>query len=180
MDKRIFAVLVTILLFVSSIVTAVISPAVAAQQKKQAAPEPSPAEILAQQKKQAEAKARETLKAQEWVVYLTHEDGKPSSESDVITFTDAGKISSKNLLAKGYTDSNYRLTVEDSGVIIWETMKVNEDKDLAFLRGELRAGVMVGSIFFKPQKGRTETFYFTTVKPPLTVTEEAPKKKRKQ
>lgn len=123
------------------------------------------AEEAAEKARAAEAKAREALKSQEWTVYLTTEDGRGTEEAEVIVFTPEDKVSLKNLLAKGYTDSNFRLTVPDEGTIVWETMKVDQDKNLAFLRGELRGNVMKGSIFYKPRKGETETVYFTTTKP---------------
>lgn len=179
MGKRIFAVPGPVVLGVLIAAAAMMFTVDAlAQQKKQAAPQPSPAEVLAQQKKQAELKARQDLEAQEWVVYLTPESGRGRPEQDTVIFTKEGKVSSKNLLAKGYTDSNFRLTV-DNAVVVWETMKVNQDKDLVFLRGELKDGAMAGSYFYKPEKGRTETFYFTTVKPAEPVREEAPKKKKR-
>ena len=108
------------------------------------------------------ARARDTLKAQEWVIYLTPEGGKAVGETDVITFTEEGEVSSKNLLAKGYGDSNFRLTVEANGMGVWETMKVDKDKNLAFLRGELIGSEMRGSIFMKSTRGTTETYYYST------------------
>lgn len=111
------------------------------------------------------AKAQEIIKSQDWNVALTTEEGKDTKETEVITFTPENKVSFKNLLAKGYTDSNYKLTVQEDGAIVWETMKVNKEKEIVFLRGELRGSSMKGSMFFKPQKGKDKTLYFTNIEP---------------
>lgn len=133
----------------------------------------------AEQTKAAEEKARKQLKAHEWVVYVTQEGGKGAVETDVITFTEEGKVSSKNLLAKGYGDSNYRLTVGPDGVAVWETMKVDQGKNLAFLRGELRGGEMRGSIVLRSVRGITESYYYTTSAAPAESKPEPAKKKKR-
>ena len=117
---------------------------------------------IAQQRKTAEEKARRILKAKEWLVYVTSGSGKGKAEADVITFTEEGKVSSKNLFAQGYGDSNFRLTAQDDGSAVWETMKVDKDKNLAFLRGELRGNEMTGSIFMKSAAGVGSTYYYGT------------------
>jgi len=119
--------------------------------------------------------ARAALQAKEWVVYLTPEGGKATGETDVITFTAEDKVSSKNLLAQGYGDSNFRLTIASDGAVVWETMKVDKDNNLAFLRGELRGNEMVGSIYMKYVKGTTSTnYYSTSLAPAAPAVSEAP------
>jgi len=117
------------------------------------------------QAKAREEKALETLKAREWIIYVTPGSGKGAAETDVITFTADGKISSKNLLAQGYVDTNFRISVTDDGTIIWETMKVREGNDLAFLRGELRGQAMAGSITYKLRTGKNVDYNFSTTHP---------------
>lgn len=141
----------------------------------------SPAEISAQQAKETQLKAREKLKAGEWVIYLSPVAGQPGAmETDTLTFSADDTVSSKNLLAQGFGVSNYRLSVEAGGLTVWETMQTGADNDVAFLRGELRGEVMTGTIFIKPHKGQNKTYNFTTVRPVEAAVIEAPKKKSKR
>lgn len=137
-------------------------------------------EALAQQRKIAEQSARGALHSKEWTVYLTLESGKGKTETDTLIFTAEGQVSAKNLSAKGYSQSNFRLTPQDDGSAVWETMQVDKDKNLAFLRGALKGGEMTGSFFMKPVKGDPSTYLYTTVVPPAPAPEEAPKKKGKK
>lgn len=135
-------------------------------------------DAIAQQRKAAEEKARRMLKSKEWGVYVTLESGKGKTEADVITFTAEGKVSSKNLLAQGYGDSNFRLTVQDDGIAVWETMKVDKDKNFAFVRGELRGSEMTGSIFMKSAAGVGSTYYYGTMQAQVPVSSEEPPVKK--
>jgi len=134
----------------------------------------------AAQAKAIEEKALERLQAQEWIVYVTPSSGRGVAETDVITFTADGKISSRNLLAQGYADTNFRVSVVGDGAIIWETMKVKEEKDLAFLRGELRGEMMTGGITLKLRTGKSEDYIFSTTQPSAAPVEElAPTRRRR-
>ena len=134
----------------------------------------------ARQRNIAEQKVKAQLSAREWTVYRTPESGKGKTETDVITFTAEGQVSSQWLLGKGYAASNFRLTVQDDGTSVWETMQVDENKNLAFPRGILKDEKMIRNIFMKPVKGEPVNYLYTTVVPPAPVAEEAPKKKGKK
>lgn len=138
-------------------------------------------------KRQAMDSARQELNSHEWTVYMTPSPEnavkRPAIEEDVLSFSGEGRVVSKNLLAKGYPESNYTLTVQDDGTAVWETMQVNEKEGLAFFRGELKNSAMKGVLSLQPQKGAKQTFYFSTTKPEVPVQpakEEAPKKKSKK
>jgi len=137
-------------------------------------------EALAQKRREAEQSARGTLQSKEWPVYLNLESGKGKAETDTLTFTAEGQVSAKNLFAKGYGASNVRVTAQDDGSAVWETMQVDKDKNLVFLRGVLKGNEMTGSFFMKPVKGEPVTYFYTTVAPPAAAPEEAPKKKGKK
>lgn len=140
----------------------------------------SPEEILAQQAKEAQSKARESLKRKEWIIYVSPAAGQPgATETDVLTFGEDNTVSSKNLSESGFGASNYSVTAESgaSGLVVWETMKTAANNDVAFLRGELRGGAMMGTIFIKLQKGQNKTYNFSTVKPGEETLTAAPKKK---
>lgn len=119
----------------------------------------------ARQRNLAEQKVKGQLSAKEWTVYRTLESGKGKAETDALTFTPEGQVSSKWLSGKGYTASNFRLTIQDDGAAVWETMQVDKDKNLAFPRGILKGDGMIGSIFMKPVKGEPINYLYTTIAP---------------
>lgn len=117
------------------------------------------------QKKDVEIKAREILKGKEWIIYLHNRDGGKGVETDSLVFTDE-TVNSANLAARGYPVSNFGMFVNNDGSVSWETMKTNpENKNKAFLRGELKMNAMTGTVFMKPVKGATSTYIFSTVNP---------------
>lgn len=117
-------------------------------------------------KKELEAKNKEMLAQHEWAVYTALSGKKGKLEEDTLTFAPEGKVVSKRFSAKGYNQSNYTLTIEDNGNIIWETMQTNEGVGVLFWRGELLPnGIMQGIMSLQPQKGANEDYIFTTVKP---------------
>ena len=133
-----------------------------------------------------ELKARQTLKSQEWTVYLVplelSKKEKPTVEIDILTFTDM-KVKSNNLSSKGYGESNYSLRVQEDGTAVWETMQVNENEDLVFLRGDLKGNQMSGIISMQPKKGTRKDYSFSTTMPTITtseLTEEAQKAKKRR
>ncbi len=143
-------------------------------------------------KKQAIEKARAALNSHEWTVYLTPAPDpsgkkvKVTVTTDVLTFSGESKVASKELVAKGYPESNYTLSMQDDGTAVWETMQVNEQEGLAFFRGELRGESMKGVLSMQPTKGAKSTYYFSTTMPEIAAEQqaapepEAPKKKKKR
>ena len=114
-------------------------------------------------RKEAEAKAKEVLAANEWTVYLTAMGQKKARpEADVLNFGE-GKLSSKNLSGKGYSTSNCTITVQSNGTIIWETMQTTEKGEMAFWRGELEGEVMRGVLSLQSPKGQAQDFSFTNI-----------------
>ena len=141
--------------------------------QKPAAVAPVAAKTPEQLKAQVIQKAQQGLSLHEWAVYVTSTDakGKAAIETDVLTFNN-GKITSRNLLAQGYPESNYGLAVQDNGTAVWETMQARElpgEVDIAFIRGALFPnGVLSGTIIMQPQKGASKAFEYSTVKPQTT------------
>ncbi|MDD5477087.1 MAG: hypothetical protein PHG87_02605 [Candidatus Omnitrophica bacterium] len=130
----------------------------AAQKKPASPPALSPAV-----RKEAEVKAKTTLAAKEWTVYLTAMGQKKAGqETDVLNFAE-GKLSSKNLSSKGYPTSNCTITVQPNGTIIWETMQTTEKGEMAFWRGELEGGAMRGVLSLQSPKGQARGFSFTNI-----------------
>lgn len=112
----------------------------------------------------------QSLSAQSWTIYLwpAGTKGAISAETDVLTFAN-GRVTSRNLSAQGYPESNYGIFVGEDGSITWETMQARENPkevDLAFLRGELfKDGSMKGSIIMQPKRGAKKVYAYSTQMP---------------
>ena len=131
--------------------------------EQQSAAEKAKLDALAGRLK-SEAKAREDLGAKEWTVHFSPVgDKKAKPQEDVLTFT-SGKLSSRYFSTKGYLECNCTITVQDDGVIIWETMQVTKNGDTAFWKGELVNDAIDGIISLHPQKGAAQDFSFRLVK----------------
>ena len=165
-----------ITLFVLSfLITAFLAESIAIAKEETKAEAIPPVVDPAIARREAETKAKETLGLKEWPIYLvTMAEKKTKAETDVLTFPE-GKIISKNLTDKGYPASNYTVTVQEDGLIIWETMQTAEKGDIAFWRGELQGEVMRGVLSMHPVKGETKDYSFSTV--PIEVKPAEPEKK---
>lgn len=119
-------------------------------------------------RREAEKKANETLAQKEWQIETVETAAKKTKpEADVLTFSE-GKVTSKNYSAKGYPATNITLTVQDNGIIVWETMQTNPEHGTVFWRGELGNGLMSGAASLQPKKGDNKDYYFTTASPKET------------
>jgi hypothetical protein len=81
-------------------------------------------------------KKRNELNNTEWQIELTPLSTKTKKEVDIITFQN-NQISFANFTKKGFPTTNYTLTVQDDGVVVWETMQTSEKSGIAFWRGEM-------------------------------------------
>jgi len=123
-------------------------------------------EAEAQRKAQI-AKARKVLAGTTWTVYTALQGAKsPEEGTEVFTFTER-RVTTQNLANQGYGTggSNYSVTYEPDGTLVWETMQKHEEgKGEALLRGDLRGNVMTGVIDIHPAKGARRIYYFTSQK----------------
>lgn len=120
----------------------------------------SPASMSDATRNQLAAQAKNKLESRQWEVYVTSSGKKAAAETDVFTFAE-GKVTSQNLSAQGYKKSNLNVGIQDDGTTVWETMQVNANNDLVFLRGELYGNIMKGVISMQPVKGAKTVFNFT-------------------
>lgn len=112
-------------------------------------------------------KAKELLSRQEWTIYLMSlSDKQAKIKNDTLTFAE-GKAASKELSGKGYPQTNYTLTLQDDGAIVWETMQSNEKEDVVFWRGELKDGVMRGIVSIHPKDGKNNQDYSFSTEAPV-------------
>ena len=115
-------------------------------------------------RREAEKKAKEVLASKEWPIKINQMGGKkPKSETDVLTFTAEGKVSSKNYSVKGYPASNFTVTLQSGrSTIVWETMQTNPEAGVLFWRGELDNDFMAGSLTLQNQKEAIEEYSFVS------------------
>lgn len=115
----------------------------------------------AEQRLQAELRAKKALNGTKWSIGLIPMEAESSASAvkDVLQF-EKGKISSENLVAEGYSKSNFSVSLKGPA-IVWETMQTKPDKSVVFWRGELRGETMRGVLSKRPRgKGKAENFNF--------------------
>lgn len=115
---------------------------------------------LEMRKKIEEKKAE--LNGSSWEIELRSQVGKATlPPKDTLTFQDQQFIS-KNLSAKGFTATNYTLTVQENGPTVWETMQTSPKGLITFWRGEWLEGSMSGVINRRIEDDKTEEYSFTS------------------
>jgi hypothetical protein len=85
---------------------------------------------------EAAKKKTAQLNNSEWQIEMVPASGKGKKEIETLTFKD-GKISAGNFGKKGYSATNFSVTVEADGSVVWETMQTAEKGGICFWRGEL-------------------------------------------
>jgi REP element-mobilizing transposase RayT len=69
--------------------------------------------------------------------------GQQVLQTDDLEFRD-GKVSSRQLTAQGFPPSNYTLSVQPRGVVVWETMQTSPTGEVVCWRGEWTGERMYG------------------------------------
>ena len=160
------------------------TPAPSESKQEAVAPsKPVPKRSAAEEKKIAETRKRidekkTELNGSSWEVVLgSSSDPKMKGEKDTLTFQN-GQFSSKNLSKRGFSPTNYTISLpsEDSKTAVWETMQTGKD-GLVFIRGEWEKEQMRGDISEQLEGGKkTKEYYFTTASriaiPPTSKEEE--------
>ncbi|MGE5307565.1 MAG: hypothetical protein ACM3OC_00590 [Deltaproteobacteria bacterium] len=116
-------------------------------------------EAIAQQKQTADKK-RQEIENTEWQIELTPLNGKGKKEAETIVFS-ASQVKLVGYGKKGFPSTNYTLSVQDSGLVIWETMQTSEKAGITFLRGEMPdMQTMRGILSYHPDPKTTEDYSF--------------------
>jgi len=131
------------------------------------ADEESDAEAKRQELYRRKAEKKGELNGSEWEIqlkpqYAAAEGDYPSS--DTLTFQD-GQVRSKYLSEKGFTPTNYTITVKDEDrPTVWETMQTSQDKEegIAFWRGQWMGEDMTGSFVLRQPEKPNKDYYFTS------------------
>lgn len=123
----------------------------------------------AAQKKQAEylkrvEEKKTEINGSQWDVKVKSQTQGEKDSTDVLTFQN-GQISSKNLGKRGFSATNYTITIpEGDQPAIWETMQTGKE-GIAFIRGEWLKDSMQGTISEQLEGGKVlKDYYFTTAK----------------
>ncbi|MBN3040344.1 MAG: hypothetical protein JW867_04390 [Candidatus Omnitrophica bacterium] len=129
-------------------------------------------EEAAQQRKEEELKRKRALTKKKkdalndtsWDVELTPSSGQGKKLNDMIIFAE-GKVYTENLIKENFLPTNYTITVEDSGKVIWETMQSNGTETI-FIRGELDPSLkqMKGIMSQQRLEGTKDYSFLTIVK----------------
>ena len=129
-----------------------------------------------EQVKRVEAKKAE-LNGSEWQIDTKSASGGKGflPGTDTLIFQN-GQFSSKFFSEKGFSPTNYTLTVPESeeAATIWETMQTSPKGEIVFWRGEWREKGMAGTVVRQLEKGN-EDYYFSSTgmkKIPPTSSEE--------
>jgi hypothetical protein len=139
-------------------------PKKSAEQKKAAKMRVEPVPTTADARRALIEKKRKLLNNTEWEIELSPLSGKGRKQSDIITFSN-NQVSSKDLVRRGFSATNYTLTIQDDGKVVWETMQTSEKSGIAFWRGELDVNIekMHGILSHRIDDKRTRDYSFVSV-----------------
>lgn len=111
-------------------------------------------------KRQLEEKKRREIANTEWQIELTPLSGKGKKESETVIFKD-NQVGFVSYGKKGFPATNFTLSVQDDGLVVWETMQTSEKAGIAFWRGEMPdAQTMRGIFSYHPDEKTTIDYSF--------------------
>ncbi len=127
-----------------------------------------------QQRTQFAEQSVRTLNSQPWKIYIFPQGGVAGTvETDILTFSGTSVVS-ENLKAKGFSGSNYSLTVQDDGSATWETVQRDAKNDFAMWRGDLRGDGLQGIVNMRTAAGVSVNREFSTLMPKLSPAQSKP------
>lgn len=105
-----------------------------------------------------------SLNNTEWEIEIVSLGGKRrTTTKDTILFKE-GKVSIATLLKKGFSPTNYTLTIRDNGALIWETMQTAKKDAVAFIRGEITPDTMsMKGIISYPGRTTSDDYSFRSI-----------------
>ncbi len=99
----------------------------------------------------------------EWSIELLPMTGKGKKEIDTVTFKN-NQVGIAGFAKKGFSFTNFTLTVQEDGVVIWETMQTSEKSGIAFWRGEFdsKLQTMRGVVSHQVDQKNKQDYSFTS------------------
>ncbi len=129
-------------------------------------------ELSEAEKRQLIQEAEESLNNTEWQIELQQMGKKGKKAEEDTLYFKSGKIFSDKLTSEGFSPSNYTIRVKgiDNDIIIWETMQTDEEKGVAFWRGEVNGEIgeedifMRGVLSLRREEGKQQDLTFISTK----------------
>lgn len=113
-------------------------------------------------KRQLEEKKRKEIANTEWQIELTPLTGKGKKEAETVIFKD-NQVGFSAYGKKGFSPTNFTLSVQEDGLVVWETMQTSEKAGIAFWRGEMPdAQTMRGIFSYHPDDKTTLDYSFVS------------------
>jgi hypothetical protein len=141
----------------------------AAEKTKTTAAEPKsvekqvPATVSPDQEKQRTLREqkRAQLNNTQWSAELLAMSGEGKKHKDVLIFKD-NHFSSEAYVKQGFAATNYTVSVQEDGSLVWETMQTAADGQLVFWRGEVSSDMksMRGVVSKQKAGGESEDYSF--------------------
>lgn len=90
--------------------------------------------------------------------------GKPKKENHILIFND-NQVSLHSFIKRGFQPTNYTLSVQENGAILWETMQKSDTNGIIFLRGEIEQDLqkMQGNMNHQISDKLSQDYYFTSI-----------------
>lgn len=110
----------------------------------------------------------EELEGTAWEIQLMpmYAADSTSPQRDHLTFHD-GRIASQALAAQGVQATNYTLTVQPNGAVLWETIQTSQSGDVICWRGEREGQAMRGIVTRQTAGRAAENFTFVGAQRPM-------------
>jgi len=100
----------------------------------------------------------------EWQIELSSLSGKGKKDNDIVQFKNK-QVYIGNFSKRGFPATNFTLTVQQDGSIVWETMQTSDKSGIAFWRGEMDAAMqtMRGILSHQIDEKTKEDFSFISL-----------------
>jgi hypothetical protein len=104
---------------------------------------------------------RAQLNNSQWPAELLAMSGEGKKHKDTLLFKD-NRFSSETYAKQGFAATNYTLSVQEDGSMVWETMQTAENGQLVFWRGEISSDMksMRGVVSKQKAAGESEDYSF--------------------
>lgn len=106
---------------------------------------------------------KSSLNNLEWDIEITSLSNKGDVSKDILIFQE-NKVRIQGLVGKGFLPTNYTLTVQDDGVLVWETMQTLENGQVVFMRGEITSDIKtMRGVMNYPKRVKDNDYNFISV-----------------
>lgn len=108
-------------------------------------------------------KRRREINNNEWAIELLKLSGKGKKDAETLIFKD-NQVLMSNFSKRGFSATNYSLSIQGDGTLVWETMQSSEKSGIAFWRGELSSDMqsMRGVLSLQINEKNREEYSFVS------------------